>query len=344
MRTRTVALVLWLGPGLGALATPVRAQPAPPAAPSQEDRDRANTLMDEGDEKTEKGDLAAALDAYQKAHAIMRVPTTGIEIARTLDKLGKLTAALAAAREVATSPPAPNEPAPFASAREQARALATALEARVPTLAIAVTIATSGARAEVSIDGRKMAPAEIQTPMLLDPGRYRVTAAAPDHSPTSVEVTLKERDHGQIALALAKLAPPPPPPTMAPAPPPVSPLVPTGFSIAGVGALAGAITGALALSAAKEAHTLCPAGRCTSDTGLRRAQDRYNTADALAVAADVSFGLAAVGLALGLYGIAATPAPADPSTGVAPKAAVAPRAGTAVVFIGLGRAAVKVTF
>lgn len=297
--------------------------------------------MDEGDDRAEKGDLAAALAAYQKAHAIMRVPTTGIEIARTLDKLGKLTAALAAAREVAASPPAPSEPAPFAAAREQARALASALEARVPTLAITVKVATTGARAQISLDDRKLDAAETQAPMALDPGHYRVTADAPEHARSSVEITLKERDRAQVALALARLAPLAPLPTRAPPPPPpppLSPLVPVGFSVAGIGVIAGAITGALAISAANEANNLCPGGVCLNDGIRTRAQDRYGAADALAITADVSFALALAGLAVGIYGVAATPA-SSPTPGTTP----AP-AGTAAVFVGPGRAAVRFTF
>ena len=109
MRAPTFALLA----AISLLAPTVHAQPAPTASPpasaapptstgpSQEDRARANALMDDGDAKVASGDLAGALTSYETAHAIMRVPSTGIEVAKTLDKLGKLLPALAAAREVA---------------------------------------------------------------------------------------------------------------------------------------------------------------------------------------------------------------------------------------------------
>lgn len=295
--------------------------------------------MDEGDANVEKGDIAAALGAYQQAHAIMRVPTTGIEVARSLDKLGKLTAALAAARDVVAMPSTIGEPKPFAAAREQAQALVTALEARVPTLTILVKTASSSARPEVSLDGKKLTPEALKEPLALDPGHYRVTATAEDHTAATVEVTLKERDRAQAALALARVLVIPPEPTRATPPPPpppsLSPFIPAGFTIAGAGILAGVVTGALAISAANEANKLCSGGVCPSEAARMQAQGRYNTADGLAIVADVSFVLALAGVGLGIYGIAA---PAKP-------AAQAPAQGpSASFFLGPGSAKLRVSF
>src|SRR5262245_66695671 len=60
------------------------------AAPSAQDRERARGFMDLGDDKTAAGDLEGALKAYQAADGIMGVPTTGLEVARALEKLGRL--------------------------------------------------------------------------------------------------------------------------------------------------------------------------------------------------------------------------------------------------------------
>jgi hypothetical protein len=313
--------------------------------------------MDEGDAHAEKGDLAAALTAYQSAHAIMGVPTTGIEVARTLEKLGRLKDALAAAREVALSAATQGEPRPFAQAREQAKALVSALEARVPTLTITVKVATSGARADITLDGKKLSAADVQAPLALDPGRYRVAASADDHTPASVEVTLKERDHAQVALALARVvvAPPPLLPRPPPPPPPaLSPFVPIGFSLAGVGAVAGAITGAVAISKANTANNLCPAGVCGSASAKAEAQGAYDTADALAVASDVSFVLAIAGAAMGIYGVTVsvqaqsvsmgTQAAPSPGARRAPEPEAAPNKPSAAIVLGPGGAVFKASF
>lgn len=359
MRARALAAFL----GISCLAAPVHAQPPPPpatappaassapaapsapVAPSQEDRERANAMMDDGDAKVASGDLAGALASYEGAHAIMHVPSTGIEVAKTLDKLGKLLPALAAARDVAAMPATSGEPKPFTEAREQARTLAAAIEGRLPTLSITVKIATSGARPEITLDRRPLTPDELASPIVLEPGRYRVAASADGHAPTSVEVVLKERDRGQVALVLAPIVEAPPPPKAPPPPPPVtlSPFVPAGFTIAGVGALAGAITGALALSAANEANNLCPTSVCPSEATRKTAEARYGTADALAVVADVSFVLAIAGAAMGIYGITVTLSPPPAAPSAAPSTARKP-SPTADLLVGPGNAALRVTF
>ena len=356
MRAPTLALLACIS----LLAPTVHAQPAPSASPpasaapaastgpSQEDRDRANALMDDGDAKVASGDLAGALTSYETAHAIMHVPSTGIEVAKTLDKLGKLLPALAAAREVAAMPAVAGEPKPFTESREAARALVASLETRIPTLAITVKIAATNVRPEITLDRRPLTPAELSGPLTLEPGRYRVAASADGHTPTSLEVVLKERDRGQVALVLAPVVEAPPPPRTLPPPPPakLSPFVPAGFTVAGVGVLAGAITGALALSAAGEANGLCPAGVCGSESTRKTAQGRYDTADTLAVVSDVSFVLALAGAAMGIYGVVVSLSPgsppeAPPSTASARRPAAT---GASRLVIGPGSAALHMTF
>lgn len=303
-------------PTSSASATPSASASASAQEPSKEDRKRANELMDEADEDVKKGELAGALDLYTKAHAIMHVPSTGIEVARTLEKMNKLLEALAAAREVAAMPVVPGEPEPFTEAREDAKKLVNDLTARVPTLTIVVTGVGSRTPFEVTIDGRKLSKDELAAPLALAPGKYRVAAKADDHTPAFVDIVLHERDRAQAALALARVLVVPPEPTKAPPPPPpvgISPLVPAGFAIAGAGLIAGAITGAVAISAANEANNICPGGACPDASTRDRAQGRYDTADALAIVADVSFVLAIGGAAIGIYGLANPPKPAPPA-------------------------------
>lgn len=285
------------------------ASPAnPPNGPSTQDRERAKALMDEGDEKVDAKDLEGALAAYQAADAIMHVPTTGIEVAKTLSKLGRVYSAYEAMKAVANSQVVDGEPQPFSEAREEAKKLLSTLEARVPTLRVTVKLAMPGAAVSVAVGDRKFTLADLANPVLLPPGKYRVLATAEGHAASSVDVELRESDRGQVALVLAKLNDLPPLPTATTPPPPpppaLSPLVPAGFAIAGVGVLTGAITGALALSQANQANNnLCPLGKCPNEETRKQAESLYNTADALAVVADVSFVVAAVGAVMGIYGI-----------------------------------------
>ena len=334
-------------PAPSASAQPTATASAQPAAPSKEDRQRANDLMDQGDEDAKKGDLASALSRYQEAHAIMHVPSTGIEVARTLDKLGKLMEALAAAREVAAMPPiampgGATEPKAFTEARDAAKTLVTELEARVPTLTIVVTGVPGRTPVEVTLDGRKLTAEELAAPLTLPPGKYHVIAKADEHTPAFADIVLKERDRAQATLALAHvlvIAPDPTPTHSAPPPPPpppkgVSPLVPAGFTIAGVGLLAGAITGGLALSAAGEANTRCPKGLCPDESVKAIARSKYDTADALAIVSDVGFIVALGGAVLGIYGLASPPKSAAPT----------PAKGSATLLLGPTSAGVRFHF
>src|SRR4051812_48823604 len=52
------------------------------AAQSEADKQTAHRLMDDGDRYAEEKRWELALKAYDAAHAIMHVPTTGIEVAK----------------------------------------------------------------------------------------------------------------------------------------------------------------------------------------------------------------------------------------------------------------------
>jgi hypothetical protein len=79
-RSRCFALALCLTCSSLALA----------AAPTAQDRERARALMDAGDARFEAKQYAAALEQYRGADEIMQVPTTGIEVGRALERLGRL--------------------------------------------------------------------------------------------------------------------------------------------------------------------------------------------------------------------------------------------------------------
>ena len=63
-----------------------------PAANAQSaaDRETARALMKRGDTAFDAADYRAALEAYETAHGIMQVPSTGVALARTQEKLGLL--------------------------------------------------------------------------------------------------------------------------------------------------------------------------------------------------------------------------------------------------------------
>src|SRR5688500_3409778 len=123
------------------------------AEPTEAEKKKARVLMEEGDDFSSKRDYAHALEKYQAADALMGVPTTGIEVARTLASLGKLVEARDIALKITRSPVLPKEPDVFAKARQNAQTLADQLATRIPSIEVVVKGAAPGARIDIRIDG-----------------------------------------------------------------------------------------------------------------------------------------------------------------------------------------------
>src|SRR5262249_1001249 len=89
---RIASLNPWIVAGAVALTRLAHVSPAY-AEPSAADRETARSLMNEGDAKFDAKNYAQALKAYQGAHAIMGLPSTGYAVARTQAALGQLVEA-----------------------------------------------------------------------------------------------------------------------------------------------------------------------------------------------------------------------------------------------------------
>ncbi len=116
------------------------------------------------------GDVKGALKSFQAADTIMRVPTTGFELAKT-QAAGLLVEARDTALRVTRMPVQPGEAAPFAEARSNSQQLSDELAERIPTLKIKVTGAADGEDPLVSVDWRKKAESLSVLPNL-DTGYY----------------------------------------------------------------------------------------------------------------------------------------------------------------------------
>src|SRR6186997_3170568 len=108
------------------------------AQASAADRETARALVIEGRAKLDAGDFAGAFKALQGAHAIMGVPTTGLDLAKAHLALGHLVEARVTALEASRLPVLPGEAPAFAKARAAAAALATELAPRIPSVTITV--------------------------------------------------------------------------------------------------------------------------------------------------------------------------------------------------------------
>lgn len=185
---------------LAVLSAPSAARAAEPTA---EDRERARALLFDGRDKLKAGDAEAAVRCFQAAHAIMGVPTTGLDLAKGLMALGKLIQARTVALDVSRMPPAAGEPAAFVKARESARKLAEELVARIPALVITTKDPPGGGAAQVTVDGAQV-PADVMgLPWRVDPGEHVVTAEAPGFQAERRTVRVAEGATATVELTLS---------------------------------------------------------------------------------------------------------------------------------------------
>ena len=181
-------------------ASSAEAAPGTRTPRSEAEKETARGLMDEGDALAAQSDWEMALKHYRAAHQIMRVPTTGIEVARAQAKLGQLVEARTTAIEVANLPLMGKEPAVFTQAREAAAELADELESRIPSVVIEVEPREVAPR--VRIDEAELPLAALGLPFRVNPGQHQVTASAPGYSPVEMEFTVAESERRSVPLTL----------------------------------------------------------------------------------------------------------------------------------------------
>ncbi|MDC3955534.1 PEGA domain-containing protein [Polyangium jinanense] len=184
------------------------------AEPSSADKETARNLMKEGDAKFASKDYAGALKAYQAAHAIMQVPSTGLPLARAQIERGLLVEARDTLLQVSRHPKDANEPAAFVKAREEAADLAQKLATRIPSLVIVVEGVSSDVAA-VAVDGASIPSAALSAPRKVNPGSHTVTASASGFHAASATVNVKEGANEKVTLKLvpADGSKPPPAPS-----------------------------------------------------------------------------------------------------------------------------------
>jgi len=285
--------------------------PGAMAQPTKEAKEQATALMLQGFEaRDEKKDPKAALDAFRKAHTIMKVPSTGIEVARTLTLLGLFIEAQEAAQDVVDlpMPPSGKEPGAFTKARSDAKALIEQAKSKIGYLKINITGAKLDA-VEVTIDDLSIAPDTLKGPVKQNPGKHTVVVKGPKTDTATVEVTPGETKEVSLNVKGAekkKEEPPPPPPASTEAPPPKSafmrPMPLIGFSLAGVGLIAGSVTGALTLSKASAIKKDCDGNAC-----LKSKSSDIDSAKTMGLVSNISFAVAGVGAVIGVVGLMMKP-------------------------------------
>jgi hypothetical protein len=298
---RSLSIFVALGSLLACLL-PAAAAAQPP---SDADRVTARALAHEGYEAQKRGQYADAADRFQRAEALVHAPT--LEVG-----LGKLVEAHETYQRIVRETLAPNAPAPFARAIEDARAELAALEPRLAWVTLEVRGPSSP---DVRIDGTPVPVAVLGVKRACNPGEHRVQASAAGYAPASRTFSVTEGENATIALPLAPLPAPPPEPVAESRPADGTPTAretsstpfgrTAGIAALGVGAaglVVGGVTGVLALTKHASLSGGCPDGHCpasrSSDVSL------YNTYATVSTAA---FAVGAVGAVAGVTLLLTTP-------------------------------------
>lgn len=272
----------------------------PSFAQSLADKETARAQMDEGDAKREKQDYKGALAAYEKADAIMHVPTTGLEVARMQAQLGMLLEARETLSRVVRLPAKPNEPAAFVNARKAADQLNDELAKRVPAVQLVISGVDAGQVPEVTIDNEPLPAAVLNVPRKVNPGTHMVVVKA-GSAEKKTEVVVAEKETKTVNIDLKDKP--------AEKPEPVKSdtgdgerqtriLMFGGFGLAIVGIGVGAVTGFMSMSKVDEIKNDCRDDKCPAS----RATD-IDDAKSLGNISTIAFAAGAVGAAVGVVGL-----------------------------------------
>jgi hypothetical protein len=293
-------------------AAPASSQPQKP--PTAAEKETARALVRSGDAKYEARDFRGALRDYQAADALVGVPTTAVEVARCHAELGELVEALDAALRVGRYPKRANEPEVFTRSRADAAQLAEQIQPRIPVLKIEAAGVPADVALSVSIDGNALPAAAARFPAKVNPGQHAVVVTADGFSRATQQVKVEEGEKRTVSVTLEPEAAPT---AAAPTGPDAAggaasaqpadaadggsaavPLAIAGFAVGGVGVIAGAVTGAMSLSATADAEAHCLDTRCTPE-----AQDDIDSGTTLAHVSTISFAVGGAGLAVGVIGL-----------------------------------------
>jgi hypothetical protein len=285
------------------------------AEPSQADKTKARQLLDDGDALVEQNDFAQALAKYEAAHAIMGVPTTGIEVSRTLARLGRLVAARQSAQAVVALPSQPNEPTPFVEARAEAAKLVKDLAGRIPSLQVTFEGLPEGSGARVFVDGNEVATRDLTGPFPIDPGKHRVEARAGNQT-KDASVELTEGEQKTLTLRFEETSSARPSQTNGKKPSGGSGKRTAGYVVGGIGVaglVVAGVTGVIIVSRHGKIKDDCPNEQC-NDEGF----DLVEKNRSLLVVNAIAWGVGVVGTGVGAYLILSSKPDSETSAGFTP--------------------------
>lgn len=202
---------------LAVLALVLLVVSAPHHALAQTARDKARTLLIQGNERYEKGDMKGALDKFRAAYAVFASFKIHYNIATTLNDLGR-PAEAAEHLALYFAQGGKNAQGGLASG---ARALLDRLEKQLASVRVNSTVKGY----EVELGGKLVGFTPLPGKIYLRPGQYRLVVSKRGYIPLSTKLALSAGDHRSLSVALKPVpvvaVKPPPKPGPKPKPEPV---------------------------------------------------------------------------------------------------------------------------
>lgn len=290
--------------GLTLLTAPSTSH-AQSATPSAGDMESARALVLEARVLRDKGDHAGALEKYKAAHALAHTPITGIELAQTYAKLGMPVEARDICLQVQRTPVGVAETERSAAARAEAVTFAEEMQKQAAQVRIVLHLPSGETRAVVTIDAHEVPFEAVGQVQRLNPGRHEVKARIGEGKPTIKTIDAAPGSQQDVVLDVVaapdekkadtkKVLPPDEGATH------LSPLVPVGASIAGVGVAVGIVGGVVALKTSGELNDACTAKICPATVDIEATSTRAKT---WATVSTIGFGVGVIGGVVALYGL-----------------------------------------
>jgi hypothetical protein len=276
----------------GALAPQAMAAGKSVDTATDEERAAASEMYRRANSAFAEGRLDDALQGFKDSYDIVASPNSHLMVAKTLLKIGRKVEAHETLNEVIAGAEAAAQLDPkYEAAAEAARDLQALIRPELGLLKIVGTAASASPGASLIVNGREIPPERWSDPVLVEAGSVIVTLAGQIRD-------VSVPPGGEATADFTPAAPPPEPE------PPVESteyegpdrmlLAIIGGGVGAAGLISFAIFGGLALGKFNDLEDSCPDRVCVEDR-----QDDIDSGHTFQVVANVSLGVAFVGLVVG---------------------------------------------
>jgi len=258
------------------------------AAPSFQEKSRAKQEWVRGRQMMARGRFDQAAEHYRKASELHPKAQHTLDLARALEKLGKLLEASQLLHQVVTT-----SESNAGLAQAAAQKLVIQVEPRVPWILIEIKGPPRGA-AETTVDG-EVVDASVEAP--LDPGEHTIVVEADGFVPAEKTIELEESAHETIKLVLEPLGDSDEGDEVQEDDDGGGSVVPAviAFGVGVVGIGVGGVFGAMAFSETSEVEERCGGNKCPPSEA-----QALDDAKAKGTISTIGFVVGGVGLATGV--------------------------------------------